>query len=130
MIKDTTYVQALMKLDKKYFLHPTSGFGRTGAYFGMEHDDVCPDMMCFAKGVTSGYAQLGGVVLSKRMHEELSDLSTGTLLHGYTYSGHPMACAVALKNLEIIEKENLIENAKIRGKEMLAGFTWLQRNDA
>lgn len=104
-----------------------TGFGRTGAYFGIEHDDVCPDMMCFAKGVTSGYAQLGGVVLSKRMHEELIELSSGTLLHGYTYSGHPMACAVALKNLEIIEKENLIENSNIRGKEMLAGFTWLQR---
>lgn len=103
-----------------------TGFGRTGKYFGMEHYGVIPDMMCFAKGVTSGYAQLGGVVLSERIHQEFMELSTGTLLHGYTYSGHPMACAVALKNLDIIEQERLIENAKIMGQEMLKGFKWLQ----
>lgn len=105
-----------------------TGFGRTGKYFGIEHYGVTPDMMCFAKGVTSGYAQLGGVMLSERIHQELIELSEGTLLHGYTYSGHPMACAVALKNLEIIEQENLIENAELIGREMLKGFKWLQSN--
>lgn len=105
-----------------------TGFGRTGKYFGIEHYDVTPDMMCFAKGVTSGYAQLGGVMLSERIHQELIELSEGTLLHGYTYSGHPMACAVALKNLEIIEQENLIENAELMGQELLKGFKWLQGN--
>ncbi|WP_129726023.1 aspartate aminotransferase family protein [Ectobacillus funiculus] len=105
-----------------------TGFGRTGKYFGIEHYGVAPDMMCFAKGVTSGYAQLGGVMLSERIHQELIEFSEGTLLHGYTYSGHPMACAVALKNLEIIERENLIENAEITGQEMLKGFKWLQSN--
>jgi adenosylmethionine-8-amino-7-oxononanoate aminotransferase len=105
-----------------------TGFGRTGKYFGIEHYGVAPDMMCFAKGVTSGYAQLGGVMLSERIHQELIEFSEGTLLHGYTYSGHPMACAVALKNLEIIERENLIENAEIMGQEMLKGFKWLQSN--
>ncbi|MGG3469490.1 aspartate aminotransferase family protein [Neobacillus pocheonensis] len=103
-----------------------TGFGRTGAYFGMEHYGVAPDMMCFAKGVTSGYAQLGGVMISEKMHQDFKELSTGTLLHGYTYSGHAMACSVALKNLEIIERENLVENAKQMGTEMLAGFKKLQ----
>jgi putrescine---pyruvate transaminase len=103
-----------------------TGFGRTGKYFGMDHYGVAPDMMCFAKGVTSGYAQLGGVMISEDIHKDLSELSEGTLLHGYTYSGHPMACAVALKNLEILESENLIENAQLMGEELLEGFKQLQ----
>ncbi|MBX0315241.1 aspartate aminotransferase family protein [Planococcus glaciei] len=104
-----------------------TGFGRTGTYFGIEHYDVVPDMMCFAKGVTSGYAQLGGVMISETLHNEFAELSKGTLLHGYTYSGHPMACAVALKNLEIIEKENLIANSKQMGEVLLEGFKKLQQ---
>lgn len=104
-----------------------TGFGRTGEYFGMDHYGVTPDMMCFAKGVTSGYAQLGGVVISERIHQDFIEHSKGTLLHGYTYSGHPMACSVALKNIEIIEKSGLIDNAKLMGEEMLSGFQWLQK---
>lgn len=103
-----------------------TAFGRTGAYFGMDHYGVAPDMMCFAKGITSGYAQLGGVMISEDMHKDFMELSEGTLLHGYTYSGHPMACAVALKNLEILERENLIENSRLMGKEMLKGFQQIQ----
>ncbi|WP_158737936.1 aspartate aminotransferase family protein [Alteribacillus sp. YIM 98480] len=103
-----------------------TGFGRTGTMFGMEQEGVVPDMMCFAKGVTSGYAPLGGVVLSKQMHDDFKKLSDGVLLHGYTYSGHPMSCAVALKNIEIIEKEGLQENAAIRGDELIQGFKAVQ----
>jgi adenosylmethionine-8-amino-7-oxononanoate aminotransferase len=103
-----------------------TGFGRTGKWFGIEHYSVSPDMMCFAKGITSGYAQLGGVMVSKQIHEDFKRLSTGTLLHGYTYSGHAMACAVAMKNIEIVEKENLVENAKDMGKELLEGLKWIQ----
>lgn len=99
-----------------------TGFGRTGKLFGIEHYGVVPDMMCFAKGVSSGYAPLGGVVFSQALYEELGELSTGTLLHGYTYSGHPMACAVALKNIDIIEREKLADNAEKRGVDMLNGF--------
>ncbi|HZH61808.1 MAG TPA: aspartate aminotransferase family protein [Metabacillus sp.] len=105
-----------------------TGFGRTGSYFGIEHDGVVPDIMCFAKGVTSGYVQLGGVMLSKEIHKVFTEKSTGTLLHGYTYSGHPMACAVALKNIEIIESENLIDHTKKLGKELLKGLRTLQKN--
>lgn len=103
-----------------------TGFGRTGKAFGIDHYGGEPDMMCVAKGITSGYAQLGGVVLSETVYRDFAELSNGTLLHGYTYSGHPMACAVALKNIEIIEKENLISNAQVMGEEMLKGFKWLQ----
>jgi adenosylmethionine-8-amino-7-oxononanoate aminotransferase len=104
-----------------------TGFGRTGKYFGMEHFGVIPDIMIIAKGVTSGYAQLGGVVISKKIHEDLIELSTDTFLHGYTYSGHPTACAVALRNIQVIEEENLIENARLMGEEMLKGFKWIQQ---
>lgn len=103
-----------------------TGFGRTGKYFGIEHYGVVPDMMCFAKGITSGYAQLGGVMLSETIHQDYMELSTGTLLHGYTYSGHPMACAVALKNIELIEEEGLIANAEKMGAEMHKGFQWIE----
>lgn len=103
-----------------------TGFGRTGKFFGMEHYGVVPDMMTIAKGVTSGYAQLGGVVMSEGIHQDLIKLSKGTLMHGYTYSGHPVACQVGLKNIEIIERENLVENAAIMGKKMLDGFTALR----
>jgi putrescine---pyruvate transaminase len=103
-----------------------TGFGRTGKWFGIDHYGVTPDMMCFAKGVTSGYAQLGGVMLSEQIHNDFKELSTGTLLHGYTYSGHAMACAVALKNIELVEKENLVDNAKAMGKELLAGLKWIK----
>lgn len=103
-----------------------TGFGRTGKNFGMENFGVVPDVMCIAKGITSGYAPLGGMVISDKIKEELIELSDGVYMHGYTYSGHPMCCAVALKNLEIIEEENLIENVRNMGDEMQKGFKWLQ----
>ncbi|MED4350842.1 aspartate aminotransferase family protein [Schinkia azotoformans] len=103
-----------------------TGFGRTGKWFGMEHYGVIPDMMCFAKGITSGYVQLGGVMISEQIHNDLKELSSGTLLHGYTYSGHAVACAVGLKNIELIEKENLVENARARGEQLLKSLEWIK----
>src|SRR5699024_1843531 len=88
-----------------------TGFGRTGKMFGMENWGIVPDIMCVAKGISSGYIPLGGVVISSKVHEELIKHSEGTLFHGFTYSGHPVACAVALKNIEILENESLVENA-------------------
>lgn len=127
------YFQEVRKICDEYGIlmitdEVITGFGRTGTFFGIEHYGVIPDMMVFAKGVSSGYAQLGGVVVSEKIHNELIDLSKGTLLHGYTYSGHPMACSVALKNIEIIERENLVENSRLMGVEMLNGFKYLQKN--
>ncbi|WP_429904207.1 aspartate aminotransferase family protein [Heyndrickxia sporothermodurans] len=103
-----------------------TGFGRTGKMFACEHYGVTPDLMLFAKGVTSGYIPLGGVMVTDTIHQELIDLSEGVLLHGYTYSGHATACAVGLKNIEIIENENLVENSRIMGEELLNGFKSLQ----
>ncbi|MEK4201045.1 aminotransferase family protein [Cytobacillus sp. FSL K6-0265] len=103
-----------------------TGFGRTGKYFAIEHDAIQPDMLCFAKGVTSGYAQLGGVALNDRLHNDFKTLSKGTLLHGYTYSGHPVACNVALKNIEIIERDGLIENAEKMGEVLYKGLKYLE----
>ncbi|WP_099159758.1 aspartate aminotransferase family protein [Virgibacillus ndiopensis] len=104
-----------------------TGFGRTGKMFGMENWGVIPDMMTFAKGVTSGYIPLGGVVVSDHIHEILKERSVGTLFHGFTYSGHPTATAVALKNIEIIEKEGLVENSQKMGEELLKGFQQMKQ---
>lgn len=107
-----------------------TGFGRTGKYFGMEHFGVVPDMMSFAKGVSSGYAQLGGVAISEKIHQVYCERSKGTLMHGYTYSGHALACQVGLKNIEIVEQEKLVENAAKMGEAMLVGFKALQEKYA
>ena len=86
-----------------------TGFGRTGTWFGFQHWDVVPDMVVFAKGVTSGYQPLGGVVLHDRVWRVFADAGPDfTLHHGFTYSGHPVACAAGLANLDVIEREQLV----------------------
>jgi len=91
-----------------------TGFGRTGTWFACEHEEVVPDLLTFAKGVTSGYVPLGGVIVSEELWDELRDpdASPGVLMHGFTHSGHPVACAVALANIETIEREGLL--ARVR----------------
>lgn len=87
-----------------------TGFGRLGHMFASEAEfGLQPDMIAFAKGVTSGYVPLGGVAISRRLIEELKATGNGTAMfsNGYTYSSHPVACAAALKNIEIIEREGL-----------------------
>lgn len=98
-----------------------TGFGRTGKMFGVNHWDIVPDLMSVAKGITSGYAQLGGVIMREKVHNTISQ-HDGMLAHGFTYSGHPMACAVGLKNIEILERDNLVENAHLMGIEMKKGL--------
>lgn len=102
-----------------------TGFGRTGATFGMNNYDAVPDVMVIAKGITSGYAPLGGMIISERLKNEFAELTADVFMHGYTYSGHPMCCAVALENLRIIEEEKLIENVRNMGDEFQKGFKWL-----
>ena len=87
-----------------------TGFGRTGRWFGLEHWNVQADLMIFAKGVTSGYLPLSGVMLTRRVHDVLRSVK-GMLAHGFTYSGHPTACSVGLRNLQILEEERLVERA-------------------
>ena len=87
------------------------GFGRLGQWFGADYYQVQPDLMTFAKGVTSGYLPLGGVMVGDRVGDVLIDKG-GEFTHGYTYSGHPATCAVAIANINIIQSEKIIENVR------------------
>jgi adenosylmethionine-8-amino-7-oxononanoate aminotransferase len=104
-----------------------TGFGRTGRWFALGHWGVQPDLMSFAKGVTSGYLPLGGVVVSKRVHQALEDAPMDErFMHAATYSGHPVCCAVGLRNIDIIESEGLPERAATMGRKLLAGLETLR----
>ncbi len=93
-----------------------TGFGRLGTWFGSERFAIAPDLITFAKVVTSGYAPLGGVIVGRRVQAPFWDGPSGPVFrHGYTYSGHATACAVALANLEILEREDLL--ARVRRLE-------------
>src|ERR1700694_1956390 len=91
-----------------------TGFGRTGRWFALEHWNVQADLMIFAKGVTSVYLPLSGVMLTRSVHDTLKSVK-GPFMHGFTYSGHPTSCAVALRHFQILEDEHLVEMAAERG---------------
>jgi adenosylmethionine-8-amino-7-oxononanoate aminotransferase len=86
-------------------------FGRLGYYFGSQRYGYQPDVITFAKGVTSGYAPLGGMMVSDRLMEPFAD-GPATFLHGVTFAGHPVSAAVALANLDVFEKEDLLGNVR------------------
>jgi len=88
-----------------------TGFGRTGNMFASTTFDVVPDMILFAKTVTNGAAPLGGVIVKRSIHDALMQgpPHLSELMHGYTYSGHPLACAAAIAMIDVIEQENLID---------------------
>jgi putrescine aminotransferase len=88
-----------------------TGFGRLGSWFGFQHFGVTPDLVPMAKGLSSGYLPISAVGVSSDIVKVLRD-ANGEFAHGYTYSGHPVAAAVALKNIEIIEREGLVERVK------------------
>ncbi|MGA0116942.1 MAG: aspartate aminotransferase family protein [Ilumatobacteraceae bacterium] len=88
-----------------------TGFGRLGTWFGAQYYGVTPDMITFAKGVTSGYQPLGGVITGAAVNSALTTDPSFFLRTGYTYSGHATVCAAALKNLDIMERENLLQRA-------------------
>ena len=95
-----------------------TGFGRTGRMFGLEHWGVEPDMIQYAKGITSGYFPLGGIGVNDQIAEVLDSGET-VWMHAFTYSAHPVGCAVALRNLQIIEDENLVGQAAEKGAYLL-----------
>jgi putrescine---pyruvate transaminase len=93
-----------------------TGFGRTGRWFGLEHYGVEPDIMQFAKGITSGYVPLGGIGVSDRIRDVMNGVPPAKRwMHAYTYSGHPTCCAVALRNIRILHEERLVERAATLG---------------
>src|SRR4051794_13539479 len=104
-----------------------TGFGRTGRWFALGHWGVEPDLVSFAKGVTSGYLPLGGVIASRHVHEAIESAPADRkFMHAATNSGHPVCCAVGLRNVEIIENEGLVERAAVMGRRLLAGLEGLR----
>jgi putrescine aminotransferase len=112
IIPPATYWPEIQRICDQYGILLVSdevicGFGRTGHWFGCETMAFKPDLMTFAKGVTSGYVPLGGVMVGERIARVLIDQG-GEFEHGYTYSGHPVACAVALANIRLIQQLGLV----------------------
>lgn len=93
-----------------------AGFGRCGEWFSVDHWDVVPDLICFAKGVNSGYVPLGGVIISQRIADTFRERP---FPGGLTYSGHPLACATAAASVAIFEEEGLVERSRQLGEEVL-----------
>ena len=98
------------------------GFGRTGEWFASQTYDVTPDLITFAKGVTSGYQPVGGVILSRGVCDVLEADPDFVLRHGFTYSGHPAGAAAALANIDVIEREDLVGRARAIGERMSQGL--------
>jgi adenosylmethionine-8-amino-7-oxononanoate aminotransferase len=88
-----------------------TGFGRLGAWFGSELYDIRPDLVTCAKGLASGYAPIGAVIASDKVAQPFRD-GQGVFTHGFTYGGHPVSCAVALKSIEIMRRERVIEHVR------------------
>ncbi|MGK5020316.1 aspartate aminotransferase family protein [Janthinobacterium sp. LB2P10] len=112
IIPPGTYWPEIQRICDKYGIiliadEVICGFGRLGRWFGSELFGIKPDLITFAKGVTSGYVPLGGVLVGDRVAKVLIEQG-GEFTHGFTYSGHPVACAAALENIRIIEEEQLV----------------------
>jgi len=115
------YMEGVRELTRKYGIvfiadEVMAGFGRSGEWFAVNHWNVVPDLMTFAKGVNSGYVPLGGVAISPQIFETFRER---VYPGGLTYSGHPLACAAAVATIEAMEEEDLVANAKRLGDEII-----------
>ena len=115
------YYEGLRALCDKYKImwiadEVMSGFGRTGKWFAYQHGSVQPDLITFAKGVTSGYIQLGGVVISETVSKTFDEK---VFAGGLTYMGHPIACATAVATIDVMKDEKMLENATMIGETIL-----------
>ena len=99
-----------------------TGFGRTGRWFACEHDGIVPDLMTVAKGITSGYIPLSGAIARRRLADAFPDDAKQENVHPGTYAAHPVACAAALANIQIMEKDNLVANAAAMGARLRDGL--------
>ena len=114
IVAPDTYWPEIQRICDKYDIlliadEVICGFGRTGEWFGSQYYDIKPDIMTVAKGLSSGYAPIGASIVT----DEVAGVLAGTEFnHGYTYSGHPVACAVALENLRIMEEEGIVDHVK------------------
>jgi putrescine---pyruvate transaminase len=126
IIPPANYWQEIQRICDKYGIllaqdEVICGFGRLGHWFGCLHPHINtkPDIITFAKGVTSGYIPLGGVLVGERLAKVLLEQG-GEFNHGYTYSGHPVACAVALANIKTLMKEGIVERVREQTAPYLA----------
>ena len=104
-----------------------TGFGRTGSWFGARAWGVKPDMMCFAKAITSGYFPFGALMLNERIETVFMESGPdGAIGHGYTYSGHPVGCAAALATMDVTFSQDLPGNALARGEQLMSALKSLQ----
>ncbi len=116
IIPPSTYWPEIQRICREYGILLISdevicGFGRTGSWFGCEHFGFEPDFMTIAKGITSGYQPLGGAMVSDRVADVLIEKG-GEFAHGFTWSGHPVVCAVALENLAIMRREKIVDRVR------------------
>jgi putrescine aminotransferase len=121
------YLAALRRLCDQHgayliFDEVICAFGRLGEWFGAQHFDVVPDLVTFAKGVSSGYVPLGGVVVGPSVHEPLEADPTYLLRHGHTYSGHPTCAAAGLANIAVMRDEDLLSRAPVIGARLSEGL--------
>ena len=106
-----------------------SGFGRFGKMFACEQYNIVPDIMVLGKGITSGYIPMGAAIVREEIAKKFEGGPKEALKHSYTFEGSPVACAAALANIEIIERENLVENSKMMGKYLFEQLQLLNRHD-
>ncbi|PYO35214.1 MAG: aspartate aminotransferase family protein [Candidatus Rokuibacteriota bacterium] len=99
-----------------------TGFGRTGRWFGCDHEGVVPDLMSVAKGITSGYVPLSASIARQHLADAFPEGATQENVHPNTYAAHPVACAAGLANLRIMEQDGLVENAEKMGGRLLEGL--------
>jgi taurine--2-oxoglutarate transaminase len=115
------YLQGVREICNKYGIvmmcdEVMAGFGRCGEWFAVNKWNVTPDLICFAKGVNSGYIPLGGVVISQKIADTFRDR---VFPGGLTYSGHPLACAAAVASINIFKEEKIVEHARMLGKDVI-----------
>src|SRR5690625_1069998 len=132
LIPDAVYVQEVERICKRHGVllvidEVICGFGRTGKAFGHQQFDIKPDMITMAKGLTSAYLPLSVTAVRKDIHESFKDSEDNShFRHVNTFGGNPAACALALKNIEIMERENLFERAVEQGNRLLTGLKELE----
>ncbi len=128
------YLEGLRRLADQHgayliFDEVICGFGRLGHWWGANRYGVRPDLVTFAKAITSGYVPLGGVLVGEAVRGPLEADDAWMLRHGHTYSGHPTACTAGLTNLDIIEREGLVARARTVGARLFGGFDALAADE-
>jgi adenosylmethionine-8-amino-7-oxononanoate aminotransferase len=123
-IPEDEFLPALREVCTKYGVlmiadEIITGFGRTGKMFACDHYGVIPDMMTFSKGLSSGYIPIGATIVQGRIADAFLGGPEQMFRHGHTYGGHPVACAVALENIRLIERDNLAQQAAEGGAYLL-----------